>query len=146
MVLCIMTKTNFSYKAQEILKARKLNCTGAQIVVLEELLKADKPFSREEIAARLGKYCPDKVTIYRILEKFCKTGLVHKAYLQKRAWHYELANHCGEKQCHPHFFCGSCGETYCLLRNSVPIIKGLKKGFIVKRQQVRIEGLCPACS
>lgn len=141
-----MAKTVFELKAREMLRAEKLNCTKAQIAVLRKLLKADKPLSRGKLVAQLGKYCPDKVTVYRILEKFCKVGFVHKAYLQKRAWSYELAHHCSRKQCHPHFVCGDCGETYCLIGYSVPILKGLKKGFVVQRQQVRIEGLCPVCS
>jgi Fur family ferric uptake transcriptional regulator len=141
-----MSDNNLEIRAKELLKAAGLNFTKTQILVLQELFKDDKPLSREDLLQKLSEYHPDKVTIYRILEKLCKTGLVHRAYIQKRAWNYELAHHCDETQCHPHFTCNNCGNTFCLTGSTVPLIKGLKKGFVIQRQQVRIEGLCPACS
>lgn len=135
-------KTN----AETLLKIAGFNSTKAQIFVLQELLKAGNPLSRGDLAARLGAKCPDKVTIYRIMERFCAANLVHKVYLGERAFKYELAHHCEEKQCHPHFTCNNCGQTFCLNDLFLPIVKGLKKGFVLQKQQVRIEGLCPGCS
>ena len=87
----------------------------------------------------------NKVTIYRTLESLVKVGLVHRAFMQERAWHFELANHCSETQCHPHFTCSSCGTTHCLTGFSVPMARSPYKGFVIHHQQVRLEGLCPAC-
>lgn len=141
-----MPKEDVIARAKEILKAKNLNCTSAQIAVLDILFAAERPISREDLLEKLGGRCPDKVTAYRILEKFCQVGLVHKAYLENKAQHYELAHNCGEKQCHPHFICNGCGLTFCLTDSSLPLVKGLKKGFVLQRQQVRVEGLCPKCS
>ncbi|MCK4999731.1 MAG: transcriptional repressor [Anaerohalosphaera sp.] len=141
-----MTNSNLTTKAEEILKAAKFNCTKAQVLLLKELLISDKPLSREELIQHMGQKCPDTVTVYRILERFCERGLVHKVYLQSRAWKYELGHNCTTKQCHPHFTCSDCGETFCLTGSSLPLIKDLKKGFVIHRQQVNIDGLCPACS
>lgn len=141
-----MTDSSLISKAEEILKAADFNCTKAQVFVLKELLEADKPLSREELTQRLGQKCPDTVTVYRILERFRERDLVHKVYLQSRAWKYELAHNCTTKQCHPHFTCSDCGETFCLTGLFLPLIKDLKKGFVIHRQQVNIEGLCPSCS
>jgi Fe2+ or Zn2+ uptake regulation protein len=66
--------------------------------------------------------------------------------MQNRAWHFELADHCSEKQCHPHFTCTNCGVTHCLTDISMPIARIAGKGFVISRQQVRLEGLCPACA
>ncbi len=129
-----------------MLKGVALNRTAAQVRVLQELLKADKPLSGEDIVEKLGGNWPDKVTIYRIMERFRVVGLVHRAYLHERAWKYELAGNCSEKQCHPHFTCSGCGKTFCLHGLFPPLVKGLEKGFVVHRQQVRIEGLCSSCS
>jgi len=112
---------------------------------LKVLLQADKPLSREQIASRLGKAGLNKVTIYRALESFVRAGLVHKAFLHHRTWHFELAHNCTESQCHPHFTCNDCGDTQCLAELSLPMVKGLKKGFVMHRQRVQLEGLCPAC-
>jgi Fur family ferric uptake transcriptional regulator len=141
-----MTDRNVTTQAEKILKAAGFNITKAQILTIQELLKAKKPLSRKELAQKLGRNCPDKVTVYRIMEKLCAKDLVHKAFLRGRTWKYELACNCSEKQCHPHFTCVSCGETFCLTDLSLPLIKGLKKGFVFHRQQVRVDGLCSSCS
>ncbi len=139
-------KSNLDLQAGKMLKAAKLYCTKSRKAILNELTKADKPLSQEQIAQRLGKNRFDKVTVYRTLESFCRASLVHKAFIHKRAVHFELANRCSEIRCHPHFICKSCGVTNCLPRLSIPVVKGLKKGFVIHRQQVRLEGLCPACA
>lgn len=137
---------NISQKAANLLKSVNLRRTTARIAVLAVLLRADKPVTQEQIAVKLGADMPNKVTIYRTLKRLLDAGLVHKAFIQKRTWHFELAHNCTEKQCHPHFTCIRCGAIQCLMGLSTSIIRGLKKGFIVHRQQVRLEGLCPGCS
>ncbi|MHC4464097.1 MAG: hypothetical protein ACYS30_22105, partial [Planctomycetota bacterium] len=67
-------------------------------------------------------------------------------FMAKRAQHFELAHKCSENQCHPHFTCTSCGSTHCLTEMSPPMAKSPHKGFVIHRQQVRLEGLCPACA
>ncbi len=133
-------------EAENILNAANLNHTKAQVLIIEKLLKTKRPLSREELADQLGRDRPDKTTIYRIIERLCEKNLVHKAFIKGRAAKYELARNCTEKQCHPHFTCTNCGETFCLKDTFVPLIKDLKKGFVISRQQVRLEGLCSSCS
>jgi len=128
-----------------MLKAVKLYCTAGRVAILEVLMKAGKPLSQEQIANRSGKERFDKVTIYRTLESLLNVGLVHKVFIDKRAWHFELSHNCTESQCHPHFTCTSCGDTHCLTEMSLPMVKSPHKGFIINRQQVRLEGICPAC-
>ena len=141
-----MTDKNVRDEARRLLKAGNLNRTAAQVRILQELLRAEAPLSGEEIVERLGGECPDKVTVYRIMERFDAAGLVHKAYVHARAWKYEVASNCTRTQCHPHFTCSRCGQTFCLHGLFPPLVKGLEKGFVVHRQQVRIEGLCSSCS
>ena len=137
---------NLDLQSRTMLKAAKLYCTEVRIAILKVLMEADKPLSQEQIAHGLGGKHFDKVTIYRTLESFLKVGLVHKAFMEKRACHFELANNCTESQCHPHFTCTSCGKTHCLMEMSLPMAKSPHKGFVIRRQQVRLEGLCPACA
>jgi Fur family ferric uptake transcriptional regulator len=133
-------------KADEILRGAGLYSTQARISIMEAMLAAGRPVDRKDLAARLGSRGPDEVTIYRTLESFCKKGLVHKVFGEGRAGRFELAHNCGEVQCHPHFTCRRCGVTQCLAGVSVPLVKGLRKGFKLLRQQVRLEGICPGCS
>jgi len=131
-------------KCEHILKKARLRRTGPRLEVLSVLLKSKKPLTQEEIAGKL-KDGPDKVTIYRILETLLDEGIVHKAFLQERSWHYELADKCTERQCHPHFTCTNCGETRCMPELKFPLAKSPYKGFKIKHQQIRLEGLCPEC-
>jgi Fur family ferric uptake transcriptional regulator len=141
-----MTKSNLDLQAREMLKAAKLYCTGGRVAILKVLMRAGKPLSQDQIAERSGKQRFDKVTIYRTLESLLGVGLVHKAFVDKRAWHFELAHNCTESQCHPHFTCTSCGDTHCLTEISLPMARSPHKGFVIQRQQVRLEGLCPQCA
>jgi Fe2+ or Zn2+ uptake regulation protein len=133
-------------KIEHLLSSCKMRKTDARIAILDILAEAGKPQTAEQIGLKLGAKVPDKVTIYRTLESFVKAGFVHKAYLEARKWHFELADRCSERRCHPHFICKSCGLTRCLPEVSCPAIKITAKGFVVHRQQIKLEGLCPACS
>lgn len=139
-------KRRIELKAAELLSSVKLRRTGPRAAILGVLLGADKPITQDHIAAKLGANAPDKVTIYRTLESLLTTGLVHKAFLRQRAWHFELAHNCTESQCHPHFTCTDCGDTHCLTDVSLPLARGTKNGFVISRQQVQLEGLCPKCN
>jgi len=141
-----MTRSNLDIQARGMLKAAKLYCTAGRVAILNVLMKAGKPLSQDQIANRSGKERFDKVTIYRTLESLLGVGLVHKAFIDKRAQHFELSHNCTERQCHPHFTCTNCGATHCLTEISLPMAKSPHKGFVIHRQQVRLEGLCPGCS
>ncbi|MFC1760779.1 Fur family transcriptional regulator [Planctomycetota bacterium] len=131
--------------AQTLLKEAGLYCTAARVAVIEALASADHPLSQDQIAQAMASH-PDKVTIYRTLTSLMKSNLVHRAYVDERAAYYELAHHCGERQCHPHFTCTNCGQTHCLTELKIPLAETPHKGFKIQRQQVRLEGLCPACA
>ena len=133
-------------KARRILKDAKLYCTEARIAILQVLMQAARPLRQDQIAEQLTLGALNKVTVYRTLESLIEVGLVHRAFTYRRAWHFELADHCTEHQCHPHFTCTSCGVTHCLTDILLPMAKVSQKGFIVDRQQVRLEGLCPTCA
>ena len=141
-----MEKSNSDSQAREMLRAARLYCTAGRVAIIKVLMKAGRPLSQEQIAALSGRKRFDKVTIYRTLESLLGIGLVHKVFTDKRAQHFELAHNCTESQCHPHFTCTNCGDTTCLTEISLPMAKSPHKGFVIQRQQVRLEGLCPACA
>jgi Fur family ferric uptake transcriptional regulator len=129
-----------------ILTGARLRRTAPRIAVLSVLIEAAAPITQDCIASALGRSAPNKVTIYRTLETFLAAGIVHKAFLHDRTWHFELANHCTPAQCHPHLTCTNCGETHCLPDLEMPTLQTRHKGFIIHRRQTRLEGLCPKCS
>ena len=133
-------------KAREMLNYANLRRTRPRVAVLAVLLGARRPQTADEIAAKLAPPAPNRVTIYRILESLLHEGLVHKAFLEERTWHFELASNCTESQCHPHFTCTNCGETNCMTEITLPMTKSPGKGFVIQRQRVQLEGLCPKCN
>lgn len=133
-------------KPEDMLRRAKLRCTRGRVAILRILAVAKEPLTREQIASELGRRGLNKVTIYRALEGFVKAGLVHKAFLRNRTWHFELADNCSESQCHPHFTCTGCGTTHCLTEVSLPMARSPHKGFVIDRQRVQLEGLCPECN
>lgn len=130
----------------DLLGSVKLRRTGPRRTVLEVLLSGGKPQTVDEIMTAISRGGVNKVTVYRTLETLVTAGLVHRAFVHKRAEHFELADRCTEAQCHPHFTCTSCGKTNCLVEASIPLAKRLEKGFVIHRQQVYLEGLCPRCA
>jgi Fur family ferric uptake transcriptional regulator len=138
--------SDFDDKARHMLKDAELYCTKARVAVLKTLMWASSPLRQDQIGAQLIAHTFDKVTIYRTLESLTAAGLVHRVFMHERAWHFELADHCTDRQCHPHFTCLSCGATHCLTDIALPMARIPHKGYIINRQQVRLEGLCPACA
>jgi Fur family ferric uptake transcriptional regulator len=132
-------------KARHMLKEARLYCTEARVAIIRVLLEAGGPLRQDQIAG-WESHKLNKVTVYRTLDSLAEAGLVHRAFMQNRAWHFELADHCSEKQCHPHFTCTNCGVTHCMTDVSMPMATITQKGYILSRQQVRLEGLCPACT
>jgi Fur family ferric uptake transcriptional regulator len=133
-------------KARHMLQDARLYCTDARLAILRVLLQAAGPLRQDQIAHRLPERTLNKVTVYRTLASLMTAGLVHRAFTQNRTWHFELADHCTDKQCHPHFTCTNCGVTHCLTDITLPLAQIPRKGFVISRQQVRLEGLCPACA
>lgn len=139
-------KLQLRERIDDLLDSAKMKRTEPRRTVLEVLLNAAKPQTADEIFSTIGKAGPNRVTVYRTLENLVAVGLVHKAFVGERSQYYELADKCGEHQCHPHFVCTGCGRTSCLRDASVSMAANTPVGFIIQRQQVRLEGLCPECA
>jgi len=142
----VQMKNKTKSRINVLLKSAKLRRTQARAAILNVLLEATNPLNQTQIAKKIGRGGPDKVTIYRTLKSLIDAGVVHQAFLKDRSRHFELPDNCSEKQCHPHFFCTSCGRTLCLIGINVPMLTVGHKGFVINRQQVRLEGLCPDCN
>jgi Fur family ferric uptake transcriptional regulator len=133
-------------RIERLLSQSGFRKTRQRVDVLRVLLDAKRPLTQEQIARKLKTAAPNKVTIYRCLESFLRADLVHRAYIEGRSWHYESGERCTQLQCHPHFTCTKCGSTRCMVDSTIGMVKGLEQGFVVHRQQVRLEGLCPRCA
>jgi Fur family ferric uptake transcriptional regulator len=139
-------KSQLKEKVDKLLGSAKMKRTGPRRTILEILLASNRPQTADEIVSAMGNTRPNKVTVYRTLESMVEGGIVHKAFVEERSQHYELADKCTEHQCHPHFVCTDCGHTRCLHDVLVPMATSAPAGFVIERQQVRLQGLCPKCN
>jgi Fur family transcriptional regulator, ferric uptake regulator len=139
-------KINTKEKIDKLLNSAKLKKTEPRRMVLDVLLNASQPQTADEIVATTGKTGPNRVTVYRILESMVKAGIVHRAFVAEGSQHFEMADKCTEHQCHPHFVCTDCGKTSCMHGISVSLATSAPDGFVIQRQQVRLQGLCPKCN
>ncbi|NLW83390.1 MAG: hypothetical protein GXY41_03145 [Phycisphaerae bacterium] len=137
--------TTVKQHAVALLRQKRLRVTAPRVAVIAAILQSDSPLTQQQIAAQLGDQSPNKTTIYRTLLSLINADVVHRAFVQQRQWHFELAHHCSPIQCHPHFTCIRCHRTECLHDVSYPLVD-LPKGMTMYRQQIRIEGICSACS
>ena len=86
------------------------------------------------------------MTIYRTLESLVDAGLVHRAFMQEGPgtsnWPITVPTDNATRTSPAR----TAGRTHCLNDFSMPMAPRFYKGFVIQHQQVRLEGLCPACA
>jgi len=130
------------------LKARDIRPTEVRRFVLDVFRNRGFALSQAEITTELtGAF--DRVTIYRTLNKFIKSGLIHKVVDESNITKYALCDdHCDietHRDEHVHFRCRICGHTFCL--NSVKVsFPALPRGYQMNLLMITAEGICKDCS
>lgn len=134
-------------EAVDILKKASLRQTPFRLKVLE--LFRDSPHAairNQDIELQLGKH--DRITLYRTLISFEKSGIIHKVMdntseVKYALCHQECKVHMHSKE-HAHFSCDSCGVTYCLdTKGDVNI--SLPENYSLGKIQIAVSGTCAGC-
>ena len=90
----------------------------------------------------------DKVSIYRALNSFEKSGLIHKVPDKNNLLRYSLcSSECGpgkHSHDHAHLLCSICDETFCLDDFLLPNIKS-HNGYVINNYKIILEGSCLSC-
>lgn len=121
--------------------------TKSKTEIFEVLKSSGKALSHDIIQAHVGSDI-DRATIYRVLNRFCEDGKVHKIVGDDGKQYFAICPNCGEKKqvhshSHIHFRCLQCGKVECLDREiSVP----LPEGYVAKVHNLVISGSCHECS
>jgi Fur family ferric uptake transcriptional regulator len=119
--------------------------TPSKEAILNLLVGAGKAMSRDAIEQKIDVEI-DRATIYRVLNRFCEDGLVHKIVAEDGKQYFALCTKCDEKSFadnHFHFRCTDCQTIECLpeaVHFSVP------KGYNVESLNCVLTGICPQCS
>ena len=91
----------------------------------------------------------NKVTVYRALECFEETGLIHHVPGKNNLKRFSLCREeCAPHQHthnHGHFICNKCDQTYCLESVQIPKLAPLKD-FTIQQYQLTLEGICNDCN
>ncbi len=132
----------------DILKRSQLSVTDSRKKILELFQKTNAALAHADIEKKTGEHF-DRVTIYRTLQTFLEKGIIHSIPTADNSVLYALCkDECAEGHHHDdhvHFICDECGTTYCLENSTIPEVK-LPKGFIEKRADVVVSGICEKCN
>jgi Fur family transcriptional regulator, ferric uptake regulator len=149
-----------------MLREAGLRRTPVRLGVLEVLgSSGGQPVGVPQVLEKLPQDT-DAVTVYRTLNTFTRTGLVHRVRGEDRTWRYALSPHRPTGQTHgrsaaapetpsaahghPHFVCDGCGTLECLEKSQIPkdFVRSLRVGsrYDVRYPEVVLHGLCPRCN
>ncbi|MBQ4822280.1 transcriptional repressor [Aquimarina sp. MMG016] len=125
----------------------KRRTTQSKTEILNILKSAESALSHDMLQARLVSNI-DRATIYRILNRFCEDGWVHKIVGDDGKRYFALCLNYGngiEKRDHNHFHfrCLDCGKLECI-NNEIDV--PLPSGYVSKSFNGIISGYCKNCS
>ncbi len=88
----------------------------------------------------------DRVTIYRILNSFCKDGITHKVVAEDGKSYFALCSTCNDNHHHHdhfHFKCDRCHHIECLTQH---IDLSLPQGYTATDMNCVVNGICARCA
>jgi Fur family ferric uptake transcriptional regulator len=119
--------------------------TPAKEAVLSVLSNTGKAMSQQAIEKQLAVDI-DPVTIYRILNRFCEDGMLHKIVAEDGKQYFALCFDCKEREkatSHFHFRCKNCELMECL---NEPVHFSIPKGYEVEGVNCVLTGVCKQCA
>lgn len=119
--------------------------TPSKEAVLDLLVSVGKAMSRDAIEERI-EFDIDRATIYRVLNRFCEDGLVHKIVAEDGKQYFAVCMKCDEHSFtdnHFHFRCTRCQTIECLpeaVHFSTP------DGYQIESVNCVLTGVCKECA
>lgn len=122
-----------------------MRVTANRLVIARALASAGRPLSMTELETLVETI--DKSGVFRTLQLFRESGLVHVLEDSGEGARYELCHSHGEHDddLHVHFYCEKCRRTFCLDTVPVPSVS-VPDGFSPRISSHLVRGLCPSCS
>lgn len=136
-----------SEHVKDILKQNRLSVTVSRQKILSLFLKKGNALSHADIEKNTGDLF-DRVTVYRTLQTFVESGIIHLIPTTDNSVKYALSkDDClkgQHRESHIHFICDKCKKTICLDQVNAPAVK-LPKGFALNRTEIVVSGICNKC-
>ena len=119
--------------------------TDAQRSILKILREQSEALSHDGITARMPEKV-DRVTIYRILNRFVERGLAHRVVADDGRQYFasceEGCGHGSAEHGHVHFRCVICDKVECL---EEPLQFSLPAGYVADNYNLMLSGTCGDC-
>jgi Fur family ferric uptake transcriptional regulator len=119
--------------------------TPSKEAVLNLLTSTGKAMSHEAIEQKI-EVDIDRATIYRVLNRFCEDGLVHKIVAEDGKQYFAVCMKCDERSFtdnHFHFRCTQCQTIECLPQ---AVHFSISEGYKVESVNCVLTGICKDCA
>ena len=131
-----------------LLREAGLKSTEARLCVLSVLDSSRKPLRIKDMEKKLTNCGSrvDMVTLYRVMESFCKKGITRRVHVEEGGACYEL--HAND---HHHITCTICKRREdvgdCLFNDHEDRIRRSMPNFVsVTRHSIEFFGICKKCA
>lgn len=132
---------------KKILKSHNLRVTDCRLNVVQFFLDTETALSQVDLESQFQQY--DRVTLYRTLNSFLDSGILHKIPNSQGAATYGLCHETCSPDHHDHnhihFKCNKCGQIECLDDKAVPEVS-MPEGYRVQTVNMIVDGLCVNCA
>jgi Fur family ferric uptake transcriptional regulator len=119
--------------------------TPSKEAVLELLTSSKRAMSHDAIEQHVNIEM-DRATIYRVLNRFCEDGLVHRIVAEDGKQYFAVCMKCDKNKLddnHFHFRCIICQTIECL---PTPVHFTVPRGYNVESVNCVLTGTCKDCS
>ncbi|GGG51694.1 Fur family transcriptional regulator [Epilithonimonas arachidiradicis] len=119
--------------------------TPTKDAVLNVLTDSKKAMSQEAIMKKVSVNM-DRATVYRVLNRFCEDGILHRIVAEDGKQYFAVCIKCEEKKLaehHFHFRCTNCETIECL---PIEVQFSLENGYSVKSVNCILTGICKDCT
>ncbi|WP_225035625.1 Fur family transcriptional regulator [Winogradskyella sp. SM1960] len=119
--------------------------TPTKSAVLDVLTKAGKAMSQDAIEQEIPIDI-NRATIYRVLNRFCDDGILHKVIAEDGKQYFALCDRCDDthkQHQHYHFKCTVCETLECLPSE---VSFSIPQGYVVQNVNCVLTGVCKNCA
>lgn len=123
----------------------KRRTTPTQQAILTILKDTGSALSQDVLEKQL-KGEADRVTIYRVLNRFCEDGIAHRIISDEGKSYFALCRNCEKHQHthdHFHFRCLTCHKVECLPEQ---VEVNIPKGYRAANINCWVSGHCATCN
>lgn len=132
---------------KQILKSHNLRITDCRLDVMQHFLNKKGALSQGDLENSFNQY--DRVTLYRTLNSFLDSGILHRIPNENGTATYGLCHDTCTPEHHEHnhihFKCNNCGQIECIDDKAVPKVS-VPTGYHIEHVNLIVDGICAACA